>query len=180
MGILLQFLATKAIAPILGGIVLLTMGEHPVELTKPAVHTSGDTLFFSTQINNAYPGELMEIIKSDIPVTFRLTIKAIEDTAILHTVRYDIKRMVYVLKRDEYADSIEVDDDGEMKRLVSEFSNIGIPKEKCPLNGKLDIRASLDKVILEFLDDEEFDLMTLWNYRSPQRTIEVKWEDPGR
>jgi hypothetical protein len=177
MGILLQFLATKALAPILGGIVLLTMGEHPVELSKPRIYMSNDTLYFSTQINNAFPDELIEIIKSDIPVTFRINIVALEDTAILHTVRYDIARMVYVVKRDEDNDAIETDDDKEMRKLVSEFSDIGVPKEKIPLTGQIVIRASMDKVTLEFLDDEEFDLMTLWNYRSPQRTIEVKKED---
>jgi hypothetical protein len=177
MGILLQFLATKALAPILGGIVLLTMGERPVELSKPRIYMSSDTLYFSTQINNAFPDELIEIIKSDIPVTFRLNITAIRDTAILHTVRYDIERMVYVVKRDEDSDGIETDDEKEMRKLVSEFSDIGVPKEKIPLTRKLEIRVSMDKVTLEFLDDEEFDLMTLWNYRSPQRTIEVKKED---
>jgi hypothetical protein len=177
MGILLQFLATKAIAPILGGIVLLTMGEHPVELSKPGVRIAADTLYFSTQIKNAFPGELIEIIKSDIPVTFRLKIGAREDTTIVHTVRYDIERMVYEVKRDEDSVAVETEDEEEMKGFLSKFEDIGIPKEKIPLTGKMVIRVSLDKVILEFLDDEEFDLMTLWNYRSPQRTIEIKRED---
>jgi hypothetical protein len=177
MGILLQFLATKAIAPILGGIVLLTMGEHPVELSKPSVQMAADTLYFSTQINNAFPAELIEIIKSDIPVTFRLKIEARKDTTIVHTVRYCIERMVYEVKRDEDSVVVETEDEQEMRGLLSNFEDIGIPKEKIPLAGKMVIRVFMDKVILEFLDDEEFDLMTLWNYRSPQRTIEIKRED---
>lgn len=177
MGILLQFLATKAIAPILGGIVLLTMGEHPVELSKPRIHMTSDTLYFSIQINNAFPDELVEIIKSDIPVTFRLTVGALEDTAILHTVRYDIERMIYEVARDENTGAVETDDEKEMMKLVSEFSDIGIPKGKILPSEVIVVKASMDKVILEFLDDEEFDLMTLWNYRSPQRTIGAKKED---
>jgi hypothetical protein len=176
MGILLQFLATKALAPILGGIVLLTMGEHPVELSKPATNMSNDTLYFSTQVNNAFPDELIEIIKSDIPVTFRLVIEAREDTCIVHTVRYDIERMIYEVNRDEDSVTVETEDEKEMRKYLSAFNGIGIPKEKIPLTGKMVIRAAMDKVILEFLDDEEFDLMTLWNYRSPQQTIEVRKE----
>ena len=177
MGILLQFLATKAIAPILGAIVLLTMGEHPVELSKPKIHMSSDTLYFSTTVNNAFPKELIEIIRSDILVTFRLKIEAREDAYILHTVRYDIERMIYEVNRDEDTLAIETEDEKEMRKLVSEFSQIPIPKEKVPLTGQIVIRVSIDKVTLEFLDDEEFDLMTHWNYRSPQKTIEVKKED---
>lgn len=177
MGILLQFLATKALAPILGGIVLLTMGEHPVELSKPGVEVSGDTLYFSTQVNNAFPDELTEIIKSGIPVTFRLKVEAGEDTTILHTVHYDIERMVYEVKRDEQSTAVEIESEQEMKTLLSEFNRIGIPKEKVPSTGKMVIRVSVDKVRLAFLDDEEFDLMTLWDYRSPQQSIEVKWDD---
>ncbi len=177
MGILLQFLATKALAPILGGIVLLTMGEHPVELSKPEVEVKGDTLSFSTQVNNAFPDDLTEIIKSGIPVTFRLQVGANRDSSILHTVHYDIERMVYAVKRDEDTVAVETESEEEMQALLSRFSDIGIPKEMIPLAGELKLRISMDKVTLAFLDDEEFDLMTLWSYRSPQQIIEVKWDD---
>jgi hypothetical protein len=49
-----------------------------------------------------------------------------------------------------------------------------VPTEKIPSSGKIIIRVSLDVVTLDFLDDEKFDLMTLWDYRSPQQTIEIK------
>jgi hypothetical protein len=177
MGILLQFLATKALAPILGGIVLLVMGEHPVELSKPQIEVSSDTLHFSTRVNNAFPEELIEIIKSDIPVVFRLKIEAREDMYVLHRVRYDIEKMVYRVDRDEDTAVVETEDEKEMRELISWFSGIAIPQEAVPSSGKIVLRVSMDKVILEFLDNEEFDLMTLWNYRSPQRILEVKRED---
>lgn len=178
MGFLLQFLATKAIAPILGSIVLLTMGEHPVSLSNVDFYIGEETLYFSTKLENAFPKELVEIIKSDIPVTFRLHIEADETIHIVHIVHYDIETMIYTIGREETNDTLKTDNEKEMKSIVSRFSDIPVPIEKIPSSGKMIIRVSLDVVTLDFLDDEKFDLMTLWDYRSPQQTIEIKKLNP--
>ena len=177
MGFLLQFLATKAIAPILGSIVLLSMGEHPVSLSKPDVFVSGDTLFISTRVNNGFTKELMEIVKSGTPVTFRLKVEAIENIYFIHTAKYDIEKRMYTIEREGEKGEVKTEDEKKMQEFVSNFSLIFIPVKKIPSSQKINIRASLDPVKLDFLEDEEFDLMTLWDYRSPQQTIEVKFEE---
>lgn len=101
MGILLQFLATKALAPILGSIVLLSMGERPVSLSKPEVFIREDTLFISTKVNHGFPKELLKIIKSGTPVTFRLHVLAVENIYFVRTVYYDIEKRIYNVKREE-------------------------------------------------------------------------------
>jgi hypothetical protein len=174
MGILLQFLATKALAPILGGIVLLTMGEHPVSLSKPDVEVAGDTLFISTRINNGFSKELNEIIRSGVPVTFRLTVRAEDEIDFVRVVSYDIEGKVYYIEDRFTDDATETEDEKEMQTACTKFERIYLMKEKIPPSNTITIRASLDPVTLDFLDDEVFDLMTLWNYRSPQQTIEVK------
>lgn len=174
MGILLQFLATKALAPILGSIILLSMGEHPVSLSKPEVIASGDSLFISTKVNNGFTKELLKIIKSGTPVKFRLKVEAVENLYYVRTVQYDIANRIYEIKNGKR--KIDIEDEKEMKEYVSTFSRIYVPKEKIPPSNKITIRVSLDPVVLDFLDDEEFDLMTLWDYRSPQQTIKVKQE----
>lgn len=176
MGILLQFLATKALAPILGGIVLLTMGEHPVSLSKPDVEVVGDTLFISTQINNGFSKELMEIIKSGVPVTFRLTAEAEGEIDFVRVVSYDIEGKVYYVEDIFKEDAIKTEEEKEMQNGCTKFERIFILRENVPISNTITIRASLDPVTLDFLDDEVFDLMTLWSYRSPQQTIEVKFE----
>jgi len=178
MGILLQFLATRALAPILGTIVLLTMGEHPVSLSKPEVLMKGDTLFISTKLNNGFTKELKEIIKSGTTVTLRLQVEADKKCYFTHTVHYDIEKRVYNI---DFGEGVVIDDrkistDNEEKMigLVSHFSHIFFLKNEISLSQKIKIRAFLDPVRLDFLDNEEFDLMTLWDYISPQQTIEVK------
>lgn len=178
MGFLLQFLATKAIAPILGTIVLLTMGEHPVSLSKPEVSMRSDTLFISTKINNGFSKELMEIIKSGTPVTFRLKIEVDENIYFVNTVRYNIEERIYQIRLKKEEVEFKTEEENKMKEIVSSFSSVFILLEDIPPSRKFTIRASLDPVLLEFLDDEEFDLMTLWDYRSPKQTVEVKLENP--
>ena len=177
MGFLLQFLATKAIAPIIGAIVLLSMGEHPVSLAKPEVSMRSDTLFISTKINNGFSKELMEIIKSGTPVTFRLKIEVDENIYFVNTVHYDIEERIYQIRLNKEEVEFKTEDEKKMKEIVSNFTNIFILARDIPPSKKITIRVSLDPVILEFLDDEEFDLMTLWNYRSPKHTVEVKLEN---
>ena len=178
MGILLQFLATKAIAPILGSIILLTMGEHPVSLSKPKVVVKADTIFIANRVENGFPKELLEIIKSGTPVILRLKVEGIDNIYFTHTVHYDLEKRTFGIKLEE---NVVLTDEGEtvtdnekkMTELISYFSHIYILAEKIPSSKKVTIRASLDPVKLDFLNEEEFDLMTLWDYRSPQQTIEV-------
>lgn len=178
MGFLLQFLATKAIAPILGSIVLLSMGEHPVSLSKPEVFVSGDTLFISTRVNNGFTKELMEIVKSGTPVTLRLKVEAVENIYFIHTVQYDIEKRIYTIEREGEKGEAKTEDEKKMQEFVSNFSHVFILVENIPSSQKITIRASLDPVKLDFLEDEEFDLMTLWDYRSPQQTIDIKSKNP--
>ena len=63
-----------------------------------------------------------------------------------------------------------------MKEFVANFSGVYILTDNIPSSQKITIRVSLDPVKLDFLGDGEFDLMTLWDYRSPQQTIKVKQE----
>lgn len=169
----MQFLATKAIAPILGALVLLTMGEHPVSLSKPIVSLKGDSLFVSTSVKNGFNKELMEIIKSGTPVKFRLKITAVKNIYFVHKVQYDIEEKTYRIKLGG-KEEVNTKDEKEMKGLVSKFSHIFILKDDIPPSQKINIRASLDPVTLDFLDNKKFDLMTLWDYRSPQQTIEIR------
>lgn len=177
MGILLQFLATKALAPILGSIVLLSMGERPVSLSKPEVFIREDTLFISTKVNHGFPKELLKIIKSGTPVTFRLHVLAVENIYFVRTVYYDIEKRIYNVKCEEDEGEIKTEDEKKMKEFVANFSGIYILTDNIPSSQKITIRVSLDPVKLDFLGDGEFDLMTLWDYRSPQQTIKVKREE---
>lgn len=177
MGFLLQFLATKAIAPILGSIVLLTMGEHPVSLSHPRVLTRGDTLCVSTKVQNGFTEELKKIIKSGVVVSFRLKIATEDDIDIVHKVCYDIENRIYEIRREEVKGEdkiITTEDEKKMMDLVSDFSDICIPGENIPSSEKIEIRISLDPVKLDFLEGKEFDMMALWEYRSPKRTINIK------
>jgi hypothetical protein len=177
MGFLLQFLATKAIAPILGSIVLLTMGEHPVSLSNPRVVIRSDTLYISTNVQNGFTKELKKIIKSGVIVTFRLKVKTEDEIYFVHKVYYDIEKRIYEIKREEAKGEskiITTEDEKRMIDLASEFSNVCVPCEKFPSSKKIEIRVSLDPVKLDFLEGEEFDMMALWEYRSPKQTVSIK------
>ncbi len=176
MGFLLQFLATKAIAPILGSIVLLTMGEHPVSLSKPDIVAKGDTIFISTKISNGFPKELLEIIRSGTPVTMRLKVECLSDIYFTHSVQYDIETKIYSIELENREEQ-ETEDEKKMKDLVSKFDHVILHKSEVSRSNKISLRVSLDPVRLAFLDNEEFDLMTLWDYRSPQQTIGVHLDE---
>ncbi|OQX51952.1 MAG: hypothetical protein B5M53_09945 [Candidatus Cloacimonas sp. 4484_209] len=176
MSLLLQFLATKAIAPVIGTIVLLTMGEHPVSLSKPHIVMQEDSLYLSTKVNNGFTKDLLEIVKSGTPVVFRLGIETRNKTSVTHKIRYDLEKNLYIITFSERPDTIKTEDIKKMKEVVSNFSRINVPKDEIPPSGKLRIRITLDPVKLDFLKDEDFDLMTLWDYRSPQQTVEIKFE----
>jgi len=175
MSLLLQFLATKAIAPIIGTIVLLTMGEHPVSLSKPYIIMQADSLYLSTKVSNGFTNDLLEIIKSGTPVVFRLSIETINKTFITHKIHYDLEKNLYIVTFSEKPDTVKTKDIKKMKEVVSNFSRINITKDEIPPSGKLRIRITLDPVKLDFLKNEDFDLMTLWDYRSPQQTVEIKF-----
>jgi|GEM_PF-4932043 len=176
MGFLLQFLATKAIAPILGSIVLLTMGEHPVSLSKPKVVVKADTIFITTRVDNGFPKELLEIIKSGTPVTMRLQVEALNNKYFTHLIQYDIENKIYTIKL-ENGEEIKITDEKEMKDEVAKFNYVIVLKDEIEKSKKVTLRVSLDPVKLDFLDNEEFDLMTLWDYRSPKQTIEVDLDE---
>jgi len=176
MGFLLQFLATKAIAPILGSIVLLTMGEHPVSLSKPKVVAKADTIFITTRVDNGFPKELLEIIKSGTPVIMRLKVETLSNKYFIHLVQYDIEDRIYSISL-ENGEEIRITDENKMKDMVAKFNDVIVLKDEIGKSKKVTLRVSLDPVKLDFLDNEEFDLMTLWDYRSPQQTVEVNLDE---
>jgi hypothetical protein len=171
MDLLVSLLATKAIAVLIGVTALLIGKKGDVVITPPAVRTVSDTIFITTELKNAFPKKLEEIILSGTPVTVRLSISSGKQRGeVTHCVTYDLSKKNFLVVKTP--DSLTVEDIDAAKRLMSRFEDI-----KIVLPGRevtIILRATLDPAKIEALENKEFELMCFWDYQAPSLKFVAK------
>lgn len=175
MEILLQFVATKAVAALIGVVALLGAKQSDVTFTKPEI-TISDSISINTTLKNSFPKELEKIILSGTPVTIRLkTICSTKDTAlnqeIIHRVKYDLadKTFLFVSYCQDRKDSpVKVKDIKEIKKFMNEF-NIVITRQFASTGKDITVimRATIDPIKIEAMENKNFELMAFWDYHTP-------------
>ena len=186
MEILLQFLATKALAALIGVVALLGVKKADVTLTKPEIKILSDSVCISTTLKNGFPEKLEKIILSGTPVTIRLTTSySVRDTTlskeIVHRIRYDLANKTFLFVsccRDRAISSSQhkAKDMDAAKKLMNKF-NVVIPVPELFLSSEKVIvimRVTIDPVKIEAIGDKEFELMAFWDYHTPTLKFVVK------
>jgi hypothetical protein len=171
MDLLVPLVATKVIAILIGVTALMAGKKNDVVITPPAIRTISDTIFVSTELRNAFPKKLEEIILSGTPVTLRLAISAGNQRGeVTHCVKYDLSKKNFLIINPP--DSSIAKDMDAAKRLMSRFNNMRIvhPGKEVTII----LRATLDRAKIEALENKEFELMCFWDYQAPSLKFVAK------
>ena len=175
--ILSIFLGLKGLAIIIGTVVS-TGGGGSVSLNITSVEVKSDTAWIEVDVRGIYSKELSDFFESGsvIPLELEALLTSNQGTvsrrAYTNFLQYDLAAKLYRIVKS--GDTVTV---GQKERAKDLF-----PGFRAPLftAGDLDeenfyqikISCRLGKVKLDILDMQEFDLMSLWNFKTP--SLETK------
>ncbi len=153
----------------------LALKAHVGDLS---VVTAPDVLNVSFSVENAFPKQIEEAIKSGVPTSFNFIIefsrirgfwfdKSIGRWNFKHTVKYDTLKQEYEITLEEKSSlKIFTKDYEEMKRIMSSPDSVALlPAWGLPRNYKYELRimAELRTIRLPFRLDYMFFFLRLWD-----------------
>ena len=156
------------------------------------IHTviNGDSLFVSFSVTDCFQKKMIQAIKNGINTRFVFLIrlykvrrwwwdKKIRDLRIVHSIRYDSIKKVYILRFSEMKrKEVVLKDLNEAKRVLSTISQIKvIDKERLKKGVKyqLRIKAELDKIKLPFHLHHVLFFLSLWNFDTDWYKINIQF-----
>jgi len=171
------FLGLKGLAIILGT-VISTGGSGNVSLDISGVELKGNTAWIEVGMKGIYSPELSEFLESGTGIPLILEASLISDKGRVanktysNFLKYDLIKKHYEIIKS--GDTALVEDKAEAKKIfphfkVPLFSMNDLEDEN---SYQIKISCRLGKVNLDILDMKEFDLMSLWNFKTP--TLETK------
>ena len=183
MEILLQFLATKAVAALIGVVALLGVKKADVVLSKPEVKILSDSIHINTSLKNSFPEELEKIILSGTPVTIRLKISySTKDTTlnqeISHRIKYDLASKTFLFVSfcgESITSPIKLKDIDSAKKSMNKF-NVGVGLNPAPTGKEITVimRAIIDPIKIGAIGNKDFELMAFWDYHTPTLKFVIK------
>ena len=166
------FLGLKGLAIILGTVVS-TGGAGNVSLYISGVELKGNTAWIEAGMKDIYSPELNEFLESGTEIPLILEASLIGDKGFVvnkiysNFLKYDLIKKHYEIIKS--GDTAMVENKAEAKKIFPHF--------KVPLfsvndledenSYQIKISCRLGKVRLDILNMKEFDLMSLWSFKTP-------------
>lgn len=174
MAVLLKFFGTKIVATLLGGWFLFGQSDKSPSLTEPVLAIQDGRITVSVRVENGFNEEIIQLILTGTPVTLRFEVIVTEDNrvtweeVIKHRVVYNPGTKVFSVEFTE-KNKAETEDEPSMKKLMSEITYLQV-MEKFSLekNYEVSVKVKLEPISVEAAGGEEFDLMTFWNFKTPE------------
>ncbi len=173
-----QSLADKVIS----GVISLSMLLLSSYKGNDAKFTDLETVFlnnnvlFRTSLVHAFENDFEDIIKSgaDIDIYFQITLKEgreiFHQIEFKHSVHYEPMEQVYYVSYDERDQLISYE---SYAQVINDISKVEyIYKDRIPDNFKFTLTSYLKKMKLPN-NDNEYDLMMLWNFKKPKLKKEI-------
>ena len=171
------YLGLKGLA-ILVGTVVSGGGEGKVTLQIISMELESDTVRINMRIDSIYSPELDNFCESGTAIPLRLETSLLSEKGLaFHRIttnflKYDLSAKHYRLIKSQ--DTVYIADKEEAKKRFPEFSVplFAVSNMREEGDYRLKVHCRLGKVRLDILDMNEFDLMSLWNFKTP--TLETK------
>jgi hypothetical protein len=161
--------------------------SQEAELTDIIVTNTRDDLLVYLNVEGAFREKMQKAILSGVPTTFSFFItlfkardlwfdKKIADIKVTHTVKYNILKKEFIVKRSwENGEPLVTQSFEEVKKLMTEINSLKIAPlnalEK-GLNYQIRAKAELSKLTLPFYLHHVFIFLSLWDFETDLYTID--------
>jgi len=161
--------------------------SQEAELSDIIVTNTRDDLLVYLNVEGAFREKMQKAILSGVPTTFSFFItlfkardlwfdKKIADIKVTHTVKYNILKKEFIVKRSwENGEPLVTQSFEEVKKLMTEINSLKIAPlnalEK-GLNYQIRAKAELSKLTLPFYLHHVFIFLSLWDFETDLYTID--------
>lgn len=161
--------------------------SQEAELTDIIVTNTRDDLLVYLNVEGAFREKMQKAILSGVPTTFSFFVslfkardlwfdKKIADIKVTHTVKYNILKKEFIVKRSwENGEPLVTQSFEEVKKLMTEINSLKIAPlnalEK-GLNYQIRAKAELSKLTLPFYLHHVFIFLSLWDFETDLYTID--------